>query len=250
MQKFEQIVSLGWFCSTASELDRMGLRDTSFPFDWLGTPLQSIFDLIDNHFEDFLTYDLLYQNTKEKRGYKNIKYDLVFFHEFSRHHPLADQIEAVQEKYKRRIALFYERIKKPTLFLRYIENQEEAKYLENNYDFVLSYIKKFNENNEIVFVSNDTIKADIPGIHYVQPDEGDTVARYFLKKAPALQDYLCSGIFPEDRRKKNQRRYNKKHRQWGKRFRKWLKKIFHIKGHTKSVEHIPEYVHDKTVDKL
>lgn len=34
MKKYENFISLGYFCSVALELQRLGLRSCSSPFDW------------------------------------------------------------------------------------------------------------------------------------------------------------------------------------------------------------------------
>ncbi len=33
--KFEHVISLGFFCSPALELKKLGFRDASYPFDWV-----------------------------------------------------------------------------------------------------------------------------------------------------------------------------------------------------------------------
>ena len=34
---YERVISLGWFCGPALEMKRIGLRDGSYPFDWMLT---------------------------------------------------------------------------------------------------------------------------------------------------------------------------------------------------------------------
>lgn len=33
-EEYENVISLGYFCSVASEIERLGLRRHSGPFDW------------------------------------------------------------------------------------------------------------------------------------------------------------------------------------------------------------------------
>lgn len=47
-------ISLGYFCSIAMELERLGLRSESSPFDWLISDFEGVIHAIENHFEDFL----------------------------------------------------------------------------------------------------------------------------------------------------------------------------------------------------
>lgn len=37
---YKHVISLGFFCSVALELERKGLRDASYPFDWLISDFQ------------------------------------------------------------------------------------------------------------------------------------------------------------------------------------------------------------------
>ena len=62
---FDHVISLGWFCSPAHEIRRIGLRDASYPFDWLITHNFSIIiNLIKNnrylklYADEMLQYDL------------------------------------------------------------------------------------------------------------------------------------------------------------------------------------------------
>ena len=61
-KSYSHFISLGYFCSVAMELERTGLRASSSPFDWLISDFTGVTDVINNHFKDFLDYDLLFQN--------------------------------------------------------------------------------------------------------------------------------------------------------------------------------------------
>lgn len=78
MKQFEHFISLEYFCSVASELERTGLRSTSSPFDWCISNFAGVMDAIENHFADFLAYDRLLQSDASCEYYiiltKNIKY--------------------------------------------------------------------------------------------------------------------------------------------------------------------------------
>ncbi len=136
IKKFEHIISLGHFCGVAQELERLGLRDASYPFDWLITQRSAAEELIENRFEDFLTYDLLYQDSQHPGIYRNKRYGfgVSFYHDFSAFIPLKEQLDAVTQKYNRRIHRFYDAIREPTLFIRYINNEEDAAYYKNSSD--------------------------------------------------------------------------------------------------------------------
>ncbi|MCI6444409.1 MAG: papain-like cysteine peptidase, partial [Clostridia bacterium] len=63
-------ISIGYFCSVASELERMGLRHESFPFDWLITEnFEIVLDLIKNNFDRFLIKENLFQESNINPNY-------------------------------------------------------------------------------------------------------------------------------------------------------------------------------------
>lgn len=198
MNKFENIISLGFFCSCASELERVGLRKASYPFDWLISPLPSVMSLMNNQFEGFLDYDLLEQNISKPAWYQNKKYNIQFYHDFNKYHSLSSQIKKIQKKYERRIVRFYESIQLPTLFLRYVSCQEEVDYIEKNADYISSYIKSFNTQNHLVYIAHTGIHFNSPDVYFVEPDDADMVARKFLDKNLELKSMLISSTQKDD----------------------------------------------------
>ena len=102
----QHYISLGYFCSVASELEYLGLRNESSPFDWLISDFEGVVMSIQNNFEDFLGYDYLVQNRQCPAYYLNTKYKMQFFHDFSSYKSLQKQLPLVQKKYQRRINRF------------------------------------------------------------------------------------------------------------------------------------------------
>lgn len=190
--KYSNIISLGFFCSVASELERIGLRSASYPFDWLISDFEGVIRAIESHFEDFLNYENMAQHETHLSFYKDIKYDMQFFHDFNDIYPLKKQLPAVREKYERRINRFYASITSPTLFLRYIESEKEVKWIEQNLDSILELLKNYNEKNSIVWIANTDIRSDFLHIYNVEKDKNDSVARTFLESNIELKNYLES----------------------------------------------------------
>lgn len=193
--KFENFVSLGYFCSVASELERMGLRMCSGPFDWQASrSFEKRVLQIDDEFKEFfegLNENDLYQKREEPKIYFHSLIDTFLVHDFNPYDPLESQLQTVTEKYKRRVASFYQNIKKPTLFLHYIYNQKNAQWIVEHYTDILRAIQKFNENNDIVFIANKDIQINnVSCVYFVDPDKGDIVARRFLDKLPELRKFL------------------------------------------------------------
>lgn len=237
-------ISLGYFCSVALELEKLGLRSESSPFDWLISDFEGVIHAIQNHFEDFLAPEYLAQNTRDRSHYKNTKYDVQFFHDFDAYQSLDDQLPSVQAKYCRRIERFYKSITEPTLFIRYINNSQksgsrskEIQWIEENYDSVLALLKSFNNENDILFIANDGVTSEKIKLYNVPKDENDTVARSPFDKNRELSDFFNNIDFPE--KQHNINRYLQKQKQKKKsHFKKKLlgirKKVFY-----------KEYVHSQ-----
>ena len=152
---FEHFISLGHCCYVAIELERMGLRDSSMPFDWVRTRWWAIENSFNKNFEGYLNYDDLYQKKNDLHCYKNLQYGVGFSHDFVDYKSLKSQIANVQKKYERRIERFFSHIVEPTLFIRYMWDYEELVYVASHYAEIEQMIKRYNTNNEIVFITHD-----------------------------------------------------------------------------------------------
>ncbi len=236
-------ISLGYFCSVASELEVIGLRNESSPFDWLISDFEGVISAIRNNFEDFTKYEYLLQHKQYPAYYLNKKYNVQFYHDFNKYTPLKEQLPSVEAKYKRRIKRFYESISEPTLFVRYISDEKlvdgvskELIWIEENYDSILALIKSFNSDNEILFIANEGVETDKFHIYHVKKDAGKVINNRPITTTPVLLDLFNSFDFPE--RQNNIKHYNKK---------KKHKIISKIKGKIASYFKkifLSEYVHE------
>lgn len=202
---YQHVISLGHFCAVASELDKLGLREASLPFDWIITPLDSLIELINNNFSDFLNPELLYRDSKLPYIVINKKYNVAFYHDFKESKPISDQIEEVQRKYSRRVARFYDYIKEATLFVRYIETKEEYEYIIQNYSSLLDLLKKYNKENDLILISKD-IKGDKLYTIY-ENNVAKRSPQKFIKVNKTLYNKLLSIPYPEDKKRLNLKRY-------------------------------------------
>ncbi|MBE5930116.1 MAG: hypothetical protein E7268_03525 [Lachnospiraceae bacterium] len=237
-------ISLGYFCSVALELEKIGLRSHSSPFDWLISDFEGVLLAIQNHFSDFLNETLLAQCTSNRAHYKNEKYNFKFFHDFNEYDTLQTQLPSVQEKYERRIQRFYKSISEPTVFIRYISDEQktdgiskELLWIEKNYPFIIQTLKSFNEHNEIIFIANDGVSSEKIQIYNVSKDENDSVARNPFSKNTALANYFNNISTPD--KQMNIARYvnkqkGKKRAAFKRKICSFYKKIF-----------LKEYIHSK-----
>jgi hypothetical protein len=166
-------VSLGPTCSIAYQLQKLGKKKESLPFDWIRCyPINSVFHLIQNNFDglfDALEYikddtkfpfiedsegetfdDIVIKDTKI---YKNDKLGISFFHDFKEGIEKKD----VLEKYNRRIERFYKVIKTPSVFIR-----DELAFKVCDimiYNQLYDKLKEYNNENRLVLIIN-TFKKD------------------------------------------------------------------------------------------
>lgn len=199
--KFYNIVSLGHFCSPAIEFERIERRGQSLPFDWLITPqLEIVMMLISNYFEDFLNPDYFYQLRMYPQYYRNVKWNIDFYHDFSPLKPFSNQYQTFVEKYSRRIARFYKTISSPTLFVRYV-TAEDIPFILEHQETIVQQLKSFHPDNKIIYISNSDQKWNSDGlpVYFVERDADDTVSRHFLKKNPALLSEILACTAPRGR---------------------------------------------------
>ena len=208
-------ISLGYFCSVASDLECIGLRNESSPFDWIICDFEGVIKAIQNNFENFLDYEYLLQNRQNLACYLNTKYNVQFYHDFSPYIPLMEQLSFVKEKYCRRIKRFYESISEPTLFVRYISDEQlvngsskELLWIEEHYDEIIMLLKSFNEDNDILFIANEGLQSSKIEIYHVKKDENDVVNRKPIVSTPLLMELFDS--FELANREENLLRYKKK----------------------------------------
>lgn len=153
--RFTNCISLGWYCGTASAMSKFGFRSCSGPFDWLYSDLESVIAHLNNEFADFFVQNNLKTMLDNPRRFCDIKYGYSFFHDVNS--DLSSEYDTILKKYTRRISRLIENAKEPTIFVRAIRSKDEVQYINKEYKFIDSVIKKYNEKNKIVYLTTDTI---------------------------------------------------------------------------------------------
>lgn len=251
-KSFKNVISLGYFCEVAGELEKYGLRSASYPFDWMISDFSGVIKCIEEEFKDFLNEEYLSQSFNDRTHYKNEKYNFYFFHDFDKFKSLEKQLSKINAKYKRRAERFLKIIKSPTLFIRYISDEIknesgksiELSWIEEHYNEINHCIKSFNECNEIMFIANDGVTSDIVTIHNVKPDENDKVARKWVSKNEYLQNFFASFEYSE--KQKNLLRFYKKEKKRKNFFRRAFKKFLRLSKE----KLLKEYIYKKQYDIL
>lgn len=211
MVQYEHVISLGWFCSVAEELERLGLRKSSYPFDWVLSDLETVYDLVEGEGRDFLEIDRLRQDGKIKNiYYHKDRKCLTFVHDINPYLNFEQEIEKTKKKYTRRLERLWRDIQQPSIFLRYIMDQEEYDSILQNRDEIEAWVKKYHPDNQIIFIADEEFgKAD--GIWSVKRDSGDIVAREFMIQLPELKQWLLAQNFRFSR-EENLKKYRKRNR--------------------------------------
>lgn len=194
--KFKNVVSLGFFCSVSLELEKIGVRKASYPFDWvISSNFELVCRLIKNKFDSFMEYENLSQEYKVNPNYYfDEKYQIHFYHDFTSDTSLEMQYEREFNKYKRRIDRFFNDIQNPTLFIRYVSSSSEIEYIKENITQINNLIKGYNKSNEIVYITNYPFDLKDNRVFFVESDNNDTVARKFLNKSPQIKEFILSSF--------------------------------------------------------
>ena len=212
---YSHVISLGFFCGVAQEIERQGLRDGSYPFDWcISKDWEGVEKAIVTNFKDFLAYECLSQSSADPNNYKN-EYNIQFFHDFTKYKTLREQLPDIQKKYDRRIERFYNSIIEPTLFIRYINDvngKEEIVYWNQNIGNLEKFLKTYNESNRIVFIANSELMNEYNNIevYYVQKDKGDFIATEPFTLNKSIQELFWQIEYDMEKRKENHLFYDNK----------------------------------------
>lgn len=150
IEKFENFISLGCNCGVACALERYGLRSVRSPFDWCISDWMGIEKALSTEFEKFMKLENL--RLEQKGQFRDIYYNIYFPHELLAGESLENKFVEIKYKFDKDIRGFYESIKKPTCFIRAIQNKEELIYLEENFTRIEAIIKKYNSENSILFL--------------------------------------------------------------------------------------------------
>ncbi|HBG65712.1 MAG TPA: hypothetical protein DDW78_04515 [Treponema sp.] len=151
---FTHCISLGCACRMGWSMAAYGLRSFSSPFDWIVSPLGAVLRTIESGFADFMKRENLCPEPENPAVFRDTKYDFVFVHDIQE--SLEADYEDIRRKYARRASRFLEAAKEPTVFFRYVRDNEEIRYIQENRCRIESTIKKLNPRNEIIFFPPST----------------------------------------------------------------------------------------------
>lgn len=223
--KYKHIISMGFFCNVALELEKYGRRDGSYPFDWVISDIRSINYLIHSNFKGLFINAALIRNIKYPYIVQNKDLNIDFYHDFKPSLEVEEQIRDVSEKYDKRISRFYQNINEPTIFIRYIKDNEIEYWYQEGSE-LLSFLKDRNESNTIILIANEDVKIETPKlingiteVFTVKRDLNDVVARQIIKDNYKIKEYILNAPYPIHTKLKNYVFY------YNKKLRKRIKKM-------------------------
>lgn len=198
-KEYDIIYSLGASCACAGYMKQHNLRSFSGPFDWLtNAPFEVNTDLILNdfkdfcNFEDFVPYDRNDGIIYDCDSYSNKKTNLLFFHDFKKEVPFSEIFPSVKEKYERRIARFYERIKNSSkvllIWYNYFGKTDEADVT----DKCNAIVQKFGKNIDFLIIEHDETKPK-GEIEYNKLTDNITYALLYIQQKDANGNHTTFG---------------------------------------------------------
>lgn len=203
MGKYKYAISLGFCCWVAMDLRRYGLRSFSSPFDFIKSfSFENVIGLINNKFQSFIDPQYLLICEEDSRKFINTKVKLRFVHELRKGDILEKKLPELTEKYERRIERFFSAISEPTLFFRYLYDQDDYDWTEKNIEFVMSTLKSFNQDNNIIFIGEEEIIENQLMIYKVKKDRPH-IATDPIDKNRDLREIISKGIINEADRSLN-----------------------------------------------
>jgi hypothetical protein len=131
-EPYRYAVSLGGTCQPAWHLRKNKLRTASYPFDWIGTPTDSLCTLLATDFQDFFHRPYLHirgDNEIGKLDVVNTKYKILFAHDFTAANRFDEEYPVLKDKFERRIERFCDVLKsgERVLLIRIRIDREDAR---------------------------------------------------------------------------------------------------------------------------
>jgi hypothetical protein len=154
---FDQIISLGFSCHIAMDLESLLYRDHAYPFDWAITDMRSVNDLIESGFQDLFDARYLSRLPDHHGIVRHQKYRFDFYHDFTSDSEIRDQVYQVREKYNKRIKRFYSAMRpgNRVLFIRYVSNKDYAPEEMDEVHRFISLMSSYLNSFMIILISNN-----------------------------------------------------------------------------------------------
>ncbi len=203
---YANCISLGWFCGVATSMSRYGLRHRSGPFDWYYSDFESVLKLIETDFYEFMEKKNLFVDANEPWIFHDKKFGFLCNHDIQ--HDFETEYEEIHKKYMHRAECFMQDIKQPTCFIRAVRTEKEISFIEENSKYIYEIIKKYNADNEVVFLILNTMKELPEDFLWFRLDMKQYSAKVYEMRTMfdtsiKFSEYCKHNILPENLIKKN-----------------------------------------------
>ena len=157
--------------------------------------------MMESGFADFLIKENLTWKQESPSIFSDTKYGFTFPHDIKRN--LDCEYEQVLAKYRRRIDKFRDLTRKPTVFFRMIWNDDEARYIRENRDYIDSVITRGNPENRLVLCHMEGTVTDAPEDSFLLHQRVSTPGIFYhmnlFDKTPELTDFCKALLGPAER---------------------------------------------------
>lgn len=204
-RQYENCVSLGWFCGTASSLSKLGLRSHSGPFDWYFSHFWAVISQIENNFKEFMLKENLETVDDNVKVFRDVKYGFYCSHDVE--NDFETEYSKIYARYMRRADYFMEMIERPTVFFRTVRDDTEVEYINNNWENIDKLLKSYNPYNTIVYVCRSGIvgltkKVKVFDLGIEQYIGKTYEMRHMFDNCLELKEF-CSSLISIDKMQKN-----------------------------------------------
>lgn len=216
MEYYDNCISLGWFCGTASSMEKYGLRSHSGPFDWYFSDFDSVLKVIETDFSDFMKRENLWFDDSNCRVFYDTKYGFHCSHDVA--HNFEEEYPLIYQKYMRRAEQFKEDIKSPTCFIRTVKDESEISFIEKNRNYIYEVLRKENTDNNIIFLLNKNLRNMSDDFLWFRLNIEEYIGktyqmRYMFSTSRDFEKYCQNILSPEDI--KHNIKFDKKHLKMG-----------------------------------
>lgn len=170
-------ISLGSNCSIAYQLNKYGLRKTSYPFDWCCLNINQLINVLENDFEDFENFKIkklsdqhLDMESNKPTYIITNKYGVKMAHELCED----GDIEEMKEKIKRRVIRMKNNQRldiindEPKIFIRIELNNLTQKNFEEKYTKLIKILDNKYHNFKLIIISkNNRFITNMQSINYI-----------------------------------------------------------------------------------
>lgn len=163
-KQIPQFISLGLTCTVAFQLNNLGIRTKSYPFDWTKLSINKINKVLNNHFDNYSNIKIKKYSNNHNSYLLTNNYNITFAHELYEDND--NNINILKNKLINRIKRFNNLKNKNVIFVLL-----KLDYKINNLLELINNLKKYIQNFKIIYITiNKTNNFNHPNIKFINID--------------------------------------------------------------------------------